>query len=140
MTYSFNGYNYLVKLEKGERLHENVIAFAHAAKLQSAWVSGIGGALTATLGYYDLDAKTYIWKDFDDLREVVSLSGNIAFNEDGAMQLHAHGVLSDRSFKTVGGHIKDLVTGATLELFIHPSYKPMRRKADPEVGLQTLDL
>jgi predicted DNA-binding protein with PD1-like motif len=53
---------------------------------------------------------------------------------------HLHGVFSDRDYQTVGGHVKDLVAGATVELFIHRAYKPIHRKTDPNAGLQTLDL
>jgi uncharacterized protein len=125
MTHSFDGFNYLIKLNKGERLSEVIEQFVRETKIEGAWVSGVGGALEATLGFYDLDSKEYQWQTFDGLREVVSLSGNLAFNEEGKIMYHLHSVLSDRQFQTVGGHVKDLVAGATLELFVHRSYQPM---------------
>lgn len=140
MKYSFDGYNYLIKLSKGERLSEAIEQFAAETKIEGAWVDGVGGALEATLGFYDLEAKEYRWKEFDGLREVISLSGNLAFDERGKMVFHLHGVLADREYQTIGGHVKDLVCGATLELFIHRAYQPTKRKQDPEVGLQTLDV
>jgi predicted DNA-binding protein with PD1-like motif len=140
MVYSFDGFNYLIKLNKGDRLSKAIEQFVQETKIEGAWVTGIGAALEATLGFYDLDAQIYRWNTYSDLREVVSLSGNLASNEQGEMVFHLHGVLSDRQFQTVGGHVKDLIAGATVELFVHRAYQPVRRKIDPEVGLETLDL
>lgn len=140
MKYSFDGFNYLVRLDKGEALVASLETFVAETKLPGAWVSGVGAALAATLGFYDLEKKQYDWQDFDGLREVVSLSGNLAFNKKGKLVIHLHGVLGDRDFKTVGGHVKDLTAGATLELFVHRAYQPTKRVLDETTGLQLLDL
>ncbi|HEU4914758.1 MAG TPA: PPC domain-containing DNA-binding protein [Candidatus Saccharimonadales bacterium] len=140
MTYSFDGYNYVIKLVKGERLSEAIEQFAQEAKIEGAWVEGLGGVLEVTLGYYELDKQDYRWQTFEGLRELVSFTGNLASNEEGKIMLHAHGVIADKDFQTLGGHIKDLVAGATIELFVHRSFRPLKRKKDSEVGLQTLDL
>lgn len=140
MKYSFDGFNYLIKLSKGERLSEALEQFFTETKIEGAWVNGLGAAVRATLGFYDLDRKEYYWEDFEGLREVASITGNFAYDEHGTMMYHLHGVLSDREFRTVAGHIKDLVVGATLELFVHRAYQPTRRILDPDVGLPTLDL
>jgi predicted DNA-binding protein with PD1-like motif len=140
MKYSFDGYNYVIKLAKGERLGEAIEQFAHETKIEGAWVEGLGAVLEVTLGYYELDKQTYRWKTLEGLRELVSFTGNLSFNEDGKIMLHAHGTVADGDFKTMGGHVKDLVAGATVELFVHRSYRRLQRKTDEEVGLQTLDL
>lgn len=139
MTYSFDGFNYLVRLDKGERLSEALLTFVAKSDIQGAWVMGVGGALEATLGFYELDTKTYHWQEYQGLYEIVSLSGNLAFDQDGTFVFHLHGVLADRQFKTVGGHIKDLVAAATVELFVHATEKPLRRAMNQQVGLKTLD-
>lgn len=140
MKYSFDGYNYLIRLDKGEKLAESLERFAAETKIEGAWVSGLGAALEATLGYYDLDKKEYVWRQFEGLREVVSLTGNLAYDEDGQFMFHLHGVLSGDDFQTIGGHVKDLTAGATVELFIHRAYQPTKRKPDEATGLKTLDL
>ncbi len=140
MQYSFDGFNYLVRLDRGERLSEVLQQFAKETKIQGAWLSGLGGATQATLGFYDLQAKTYHWQTFDDLHEIVSLTGNLAYDQQGAFVFHLHGVLSDKTFRTVGGHVKDLVAGATVELFVHRAYQPTTRKKDNDTGLQLLEL
>lgn len=140
MRYSFDGFNYLIRLDKGERLKESLEQFARETKIEGAWVSGLGGALEATLGFYDLDKQEYRWQKFDGLREIVSLTGNLAYNEAGEFIFHLHGVLADEKYQTVGGHVQDLTAAATIELFMHRAYQPTKRKYDESVGLQTLDL
>jgi predicted DNA-binding protein with PD1-like motif len=136
----FDGFNDVIRLQKGERLSEAIQQFTKEAKLEGAWLSGLGAATEVTIGFYDLDKKEYHWQTFQDTREVVALSGNLARNEKGEMVFHLHGVFADDQFQTVGGHVKDLVAGATLELFVHRTYKPLKRKQDPAVGLPLLDL
>jgi predicted DNA-binding protein with PD1-like motif len=140
MTYTFDDYNYVVKLKKGEHLAAALEQFCNETQLHGAWVSGLGGTLEATLGFYNLETKEYEWRTFEGLREIVSLGGNLAADKDGKIMFHLHGVLSDREFQTVGGHVKDLVAGATVELFVHRTWKPLGRTLDREIGLQTLDL
>lgn len=140
MKYSFDGFNYLMRLDQGEKLLESIERFAAETKLEGAWVNGLGGSLQATLGFYDLDKKEYDWREFEGLREVVSLTGNLARDENGELVVHLHAVLSDREFRTVAGHLKDLTAGATLELFIHRAYQPIRRKFDEKTGLKVLDV
>ena len=140
MVYRFDGYNYLVRLDKGERLVESLERFAHETKLPGGWVSGIGGALEVELGFYDLDTKEYQYRRFEGLCEIVSLPGSLAFDESGRLIVHLHGVFGDKQYQTVGGHVKELVAGATVELFVHLSQLPVTRKLNDEVGLPLLDL
>lgn len=136
----FDGFNDIIRLEKGESLVNSLEKFIQNTELPGAWVSGLGGAKEVTLGFYDLEKKIYQWQTFDGLREVVSLTGNIGFGENGRPVFHLHGVFGDRQFQTIGGHVKDLVVGATLELFIHRTYKRLQRRPDGATGLSLLDL
>ena len=140
MVHSFDGYNYLIRLDKGDHLLEALERFAQETKVEGGWISGLGGALEATLGFYDLDSREYRWQQVDGLREVVSLTGNLAYDENGQPVFHLHAVLADAKYQTVGGHVKDMVAAATLEIYVHRAYQPTKRAMDESVGLQTLDL
>ncbi|HEU5187689.1 MAG TPA: PPC domain-containing DNA-binding protein [Candidatus Saccharimonadales bacterium] len=141
MTSVYDGFNYFLRLEKGEQALETLLHFAQKNKLEGAWISGIGGALRATIGYYDLAKKEYTWQDLSELHEVVSLQGNLSLNESGEPMLHLHGTFSSKDHQVVGGHVKEITVGATLELFIHRSDGiALRRKVDQTVGLPLLDL
>jgi uncharacterized protein len=140
MTHSFDGYNYLIRLDKGERLGEALERFAADAKVEGAWVSGLGGALEVTLGFYNLNSKEYKWRTFAGTREIAALQGNLALDEQGKVVFHLHGVFADDEYQVVAGHVKDFVAAATVELFVHRAYQPTHRKMNAEVGLQLLDL
>lgn len=142
MVSKFDGYNYIVRLERGERLTEALAQFFANSdtQVQGASVSGVGAAERLTLGFYDLDAKEYIWRDFDPLYEITNLQGAIAADEQGDLAFHLHGTFSDRNYQVIGGHVKDFVVGGTCELFIHVTYQPLKRKHDDQTGLNLLDL
>ena len=140
MTYSFDGYNYLIRLSRGERLSEAIEQFCNETKLEGAWLNGLGAASDITLGFFNLSTKDYKWRTFGQMMEVASLTGNLARDDQGKMMFHLHGVFADDEYQTVGGHVKDLVAGATLELFVHRAYQPTHRTLDGETGLQLLDL
>lgn len=140
MTYSFDGYNYWIRLDWGESLARCLDIFMKETKIEGAWVSGLGGALGMTLGFYDLEKKAYEWRTFEGLHEVLSLQGNLAKNEAGEVMFHLHGTFGDSDFQSIGGHVKDLTAAATLELFVHRSYLPLQRKMNSEVGLETLSV
>jgi len=139
MTYQFDGYNYLLRLQRGESLINALNTFAREAKLKSAWCQGIGGAESATIGYYDLANRNYLWHDINELVEITSLSGNLAWVDDEPFW-HLHGVFGDKNFQSLSGHIKNLTVGATCEIFVHSSQRKITRALDPEVGLKLLNL
>lgn len=140
MTYNFDGHNYFVRLERGERLGECMDKFFAETKINGGWISGLGAATEVTLGFYNLDTKEYQWKTFAQTMEVTTLQGNVASDEAGKMMFHLHGTFAGEDYQSIGGHVKDLVVGGTLELFVHRSYQPLHRKRGDGTGLQLLDL
>ncbi|MGH7196718.1 MAG: PPC domain-containing DNA-binding protein [Candidatus Saccharimonadales bacterium] len=140
MTYTFDSFNYFVRLQKGERFSDVFTQFAKETECEGAWVNGIGGVQEVELGFYNLETKEYQWKKFDGLREMASMQGNFAFGGDGKLMFHLHGAFGDENYQTVSGHVKDFVAGATVELFVHRSYQPLKRKHDDETGLKVLDV
>lgn len=147
MTYSFDGYNWLVRLEKGEQLVALLTSLVKKENIKGAWISGLGGALSVELGFYNLDKQEYEFKKFDQLLEITSLQGNVSWiDPSGAGQvpepkLHIHGSFSDENMQAFGGHVKELVVGGTCEVFLHRWFKDeLTRSQNEEVGLPLLDL
>ncbi len=142
MVSAYDGYNYTVRLDRGERLSEAMDQlFAESdTQLIGASVNGVGAAEQLTLGFYDLEKKEYIWHDFASMYEITGLQGTIARDEHDKLMFHLHGTFSDRDYQVVGGHVKDFVVGGTCELFIHVTYQPLARKLDEQIGLKLLDL
>jgi len=127
----------VVVLKRGEELHEVLGNYAREHELVSAWVEGLGGADHMTLGYYRVDEQEYTWKEFNETHEILSIKGNLAWVDDEPVW-HIHGAFSDNNFNAVGGHVKELVAGATCELFITYLETPMTRVFDDETGLKLL--
>jgi predicted DNA-binding protein with PD1-like motif len=130
----------VIRLDRGEKLIENLNQLAMSENLQSAWLQGLGGAQSVELGFYDLETQQYNWRTFAKLMEITSLQGNLAWIDDQP-KWHVHGALSGRDFGAIGGHVKELVVGGTCEIRL--SFLgdiPLRRRTDTATGLQLLDL
>lgn len=141
MKYRSDGHSWLVRFEKGEKLVEGLVNVVRQENIRGGWVSGLGGALSAELGFYHLEEQTYEWKKFDQLLEIVSLQGNIAWQDDKPV-LHIHGSFSDKNMHAFGGHVKELVTGGTAEVMIHRwnEQDDLSRVKDEGTGLNLLGL
>lgn len=105
----------LIVLERGDALIRSLEEVVLDKGIKSAWLSGIGGALKAELGFYDLQTKQYSWQVFEDTLEVTSLAGNLTLL-DSKPFFHLHGNFSRSDYSVVGGHVKDLVVGGTMEI------------------------
>ena len=140
MKFQFDGFNWLVRLEKGELLTESLIKLIRDEKITGAWVSGLGGAQWAELGFYDLPAKQYKWQKIGRALEITSLQGNVAWSGEEPI-LHIHGSFSDENMQALGGHVKELEVAGTCEILLHRWYKQgLNRSQDDEVGLKLIDL
>lgn len=140
MKYKFDGFNYIVRLEKGEELISTLAKLIQDKDIPSCWISGLGACSKAELGFYDIDKKEYNWKMFDEPMEILGLSGDISWLE-GEPNLHIHGSFSKRDFSSVGGHVKELIVNGTCEIFLHKwDSDKLTRSKDNDVGLNLLDL
>jgi hypothetical protein len=98
------------------------------------------GALSAaTLGYYDLQKKEYIYLAIDEDVEVASMTGNTAMRGQAPL-IHAHAVLSKRDFQTVGGHVHEATVAATLEVVFRAEEARVDRALDADIGLPLMQL
>jgi predicted DNA-binding protein with PD1-like motif len=134
-----DAYNWLARLERGETLDDLKTALTNE-NIRSGVVVGIGACQWAELGFYDLKSKNYQWQKFDKPMEVLGITGNVSL-KNGEVFLHLHGSFSDKDFKTVGGHVKNLEVAGTLEIFLHDWFAdPISRKIDQDTGLNLLDI
>lgn len=130
---------YVIRLEKGEQIVRTLLEFCKNENILSGFFNGIGSVEIVELGFYHIDRKEYTWQKFEIPMEVVSLTGNISL-VDGEPFFHIHTVLSDKSYQTVGGHLKEATVGATLEIFINFSSTQLKRTMNGEVGLKLLEI
>ncbi len=64
-------------------------------------VSGIGMLTDFKLGYFDRGSSEYIWEEFNEPMELLSLNGS--FTNEGSIHLHAQ--VSGKDHDVKGGHL-----------------------------------
>jgi predicted DNA-binding protein with PD1-like motif len=104
----------------------------------SALISGIGSVRKAELGYYRMDRKEYLRREFPEVMELVSLDGNVSWME-GRPFVHAHAILSGEDFRTAAGHLFRAEVAATVEIFLEETELTLTRRPDGTTGLKLLD-
>jgi hypothetical protein len=107
--------------------------------IASAKFSAIGGFRSATVAFYDLQARRYEPIAVHEQVEVISLLGNVTQYE-GKPKIHAHCVLGHRDGHTTGGHFLSGIVRPTLELFIEELPQIIQRTDRPEIGIPLIDL
>jgi len=131
---------YVIRLDKGEKLIASLISFAEKENIKGAFFYGVGALKNTRIGYAGGKEKgTYVFLDFPEEKELVSLNGSISLKE-GKPLIHAHGVLGDwnSEMRTIGGHIKEGEIAITAEIFMHLVDTEMTRKFDEDTGLYLL--
>ena len=124
-------------LERGEELQESLATFVTESGVKSAWLSGLGGTMNVTLGFYDIESKSYRWREFEEPLEIVSLTGNLSLS-DGKPFWHIHGVFSGKDYRAVGGHVKSMTVGLTCELHLSRISSELHRDRHDDVTGLTL--
>lgn len=130
---------FLLQLERGDEVKEKLRELADEHGIGAAVVRGLGAADRGELDFYHLAETRHESLAVDEPTEVASLQGNLSRGEDGRPVVHLHATLGRRDGSTVGGHVKQLVAGATLEIDLEVLPGTLRRKLDPRVGLHVLD-
>ncbi len=130
---------YVVRLEKDELLVASLTEFCAHNGITAGWISGLGGAQWAKLGFYNLAEKEYSFKKLETDLEITNIEGNVA-QVDGAVGLHLHGTFSDKDFHAYGGHVKEVMIAGTGEFFVRVFDEPLKRRQSDEIGLKLLDL
>ena len=99
---------FVIVIEPGEEAFAALTGFATEQGVDGASLTAIGAFERATVGWFDLDAKTYRKIPVDEQCEVLSAIGDVALGDDGKPSLHVHAVLGAIDF----GYRVVLVTDA----------------------------
>lgn len=129
----------VVVLDAGDSAMDVLLDYAREQRVNAASLTAIGGFSTATLGYFDVDAKEYQDIPVREQAEVLSLTGDIVPKDDD-WQVHAHAVLGLRDGTTRGGHLKDATVRPTLEVMLTDTPRQLVRRYDERSGLALIDL
>jgi len=140
MTIVEDEYNWFIRLEKGEKVVESLIKLIRDNNIPSCWVSGIGGCLEVKLGYYDLPNQKMNYKLIKESMEATALQGNVSWTGTEP-DLHLHVTLGRKDYSSMAGHVGEMVTSGTFEIFLHRWFGPnFKRKMDPKTGIRLLDI
>ena len=119
----------------GDEVMAGLKQFAKEHKPRSAHFTAIGAFSDAVLAYFEWESKQYKDIPVKEQVEVLTLSGDIAWKDDGEPVVHAHVVVGRSDGSTRGGHLKSAHVRPTLEVVLVEYPKHLERKHDPQTGL-----
>src|SRR5207302_9829359 len=129
---------YLLVFRTGQEVMKGLLSFARKHGLVAGHLTGIGAISDAVIGYFDPQKKTYLRNREKGQAELLSLTGNLALNNDEPF-FHVHVALGLRDGSARGGHLFEATACPTVELVLNTYPRPVRRKIDPDKGLPLLD-
>lgn len=130
---------YVLVLSAGDDVTDRLLSFVEDVRPEGASFTAIGAFERCTLGYYDWEAKKYQVNPVDEQVEVLSLVGNLCW-EDTKPKVHAHAVVGLRDGSARGGHLLKALVRPTLEITLVESPVHLRRKYDPQSHLALIQL
>jgi len=128
------------KVEPDEDLINSIIQMIKEHDIKSGLINCIGALKKFTIGYFDINSKSYIQKTYEDYVELVSCMGNISFKDDQPI-VHLHISLGTRDYNIIGGHlIQPTIVSITGEVYIFEIDKKLIRASDPTLNLSLLKI
>jgi predicted DNA-binding protein with PD1-like motif len=131
---------YVLIFDTGDEVMTQLCAFAKTQHLAASHFTAIGAFSDAMLGYFEWERKAYKPIPLPEQVEVLSLVGDIAIQENGEPQVHAHVVLGKSDGTAHGGHLLQAHVRPTLELILSEAPTHLRRTPDPASGLALIRL
>jgi uncharacterized protein len=131
---------HVVILDTGEEAFAALTRFAAESGVFAASLTAIGAFERATIGWFDVAAKSYRKIEVDEQCEVLSAIGDVAAGDDGKPSLHVHVVLGLADGSTRGGHLLAATVRPTLEVILTEAPAALRRKKRPDLGIALIDL
>lgn len=108
-------------------------------QVRSGCINLIGALRNANLLYYIQDEKRFTKNAFEGPLEIASGIGNIATINDDTV-IHCHLVLAGKNGACLGGHLAEGSRVFAAEVNIRELSPPLKRKYDPQTGLNLFDI
>lgn len=128
---------YIVRIDRGEEIVEQVRLLSEREGIRLASVQALGAVNDFTVGVFRPRDKRYDSNQFQGDYEIVSLTGTIN-TMDGAFYCHLHMSAGDGQGRVVGGHLNRAVVSAVCEMVVTILPGTVDRVFDPDVGLNVL--
>jgi len=130
--------NYVLIFAMGDEVRSGLTEFAQKYQVKTAHFTAIGDATSAKFGFFDYDRKMFKLIPISDPSEVSSLNGNIAVL-NGKQVVHVHANVATDDGIIHGGHLLELITGPTLEVFLTVEPTTLYKKVNPRFGAGIID-
>ncbi|MGN6303494.1 MAG: PPC domain-containing DNA-binding protein [Mesorhizobium sp.] len=135
-----NGKIHVMVLDPGEEAFKSIEEFAAGEKVAAASLTAIGAFSRATVGWFDIEQRTYLRIPVDEQCEVLSAVGDVALGEDGKPAVHVHVVLGMKDGSTRGGHLLEGYVQPTLEVVLTEMPRHLQRRKRADLGIALIDL
>jgi uncharacterized protein len=139
LTQSEHGTQFVLIFDVGDEVVERLTSWCNEQRITAARLTGIGCFSTATVAWFDWEAREFREVTLAEQAELLALNGDIA-EQDGNAAVHAHVVLGTRDGTTRGGHLIAGYVRPTLELIVDEAPAHLRRRYDPKSGLALIAL
>ncbi len=139
MKYLKKGNKYVVRIDKGEEVIEQIRKICMQNNIKAGSISGIGATDRVKLGLFNTNTKNYMSKELTGSYEIVSMIGNISTMKD-EVYLHIHIGVSNENMNLFGGHLNYCYISATCELIIEEIGLDVDRKYNDEIGLNLYNI
>jgi predicted DNA-binding protein with PD1-like motif len=131
----------VARMSPGEDVLETLESLVTRYDVRAGCFSLIGAIASATLGYFDVNAKMYRVLTLKQDLEVTSCTGNISRLEDGTPVIHAHMVVANEKGESFSGHLmKGCRVSVTIEVVLNVLDGSLVRVRDDKMGLNLLRL
>ena len=137
MDYRRFGNTYLVRMDVGEEIIEQLKSLCRSENIRLAQVDAIGAVRQAIIGVYNLEEQAYHREDLEGLMEIASLQGSVT-RMNGEVYPHLHVTLAGQDNRVHAGHAIGLIVGATCEMFVRTLDGEVSRERDEEIGINTI--
>ncbi|MFR2534557.1 MAG: PPC domain-containing DNA-binding protein [Clostridia bacterium] len=134
MEYKKFNQEYIVRIDRGEEILEQIRKIALTENIKLAKVSALGATNDFTVGVYKINEKKYYANSFQGDYEIVSLTGTIN-TMNGEFYTHIHMSAGNEKGEVFGGHLNRAVVSATCEMIITQIEGSVDRKLDEQIGL-----
>ena len=126
---------YVMRLDPGEEIVEQLTALAERENVRLGCVSALGAANDVTIGIFSTGEKQYHSRRYQGDFEISALVGSVTRME-GRPYLHLHITIGNPVTGEVhAGHLTSCTISATLELFLQVWDGDVDRKFSDQVGL-----
>ena len=126
---------YIVRLDPGEDIVEQLARLAKDEGLCLAEINGLGAVDDFTVGVFDKNEKRFLPNRFQGAYEIVSLHGTIIQGR----HLHLHMSAGDRKGNVRGGHLTRATVSITAEIVVRVIDGRVERRQDETWGLYLMD-